>query len=70
MTISDGDENSLQSLGEYVPVRQKGNHVFLRHPDGRSMVVPLHEVNKSTSSSHYVVWFQKKRDCCNETDDL
>ncbi|HHS96672.1 MAG TPA: type II toxin-antitoxin system HicA family toxin [Chloroflexi bacterium] len=23
-------------------VRQKGSHVFLRHPDGRSTVVPLH----------------------------
>jgi predicted RNA binding protein YcfA (HicA-like mRNA interferase family) len=33
----------------FVPVRQKGSHVFLRHVDGRRTVVPLHEeVNKST----------------------
>ena len=33
----------------FVPVRQKGSHVFLRHSDGRRTVVPLHdEVNKST----------------------
>jgi predicted RNA binding protein YcfA (HicA-like mRNA interferase family) len=33
----------------FVPVRQKGSHVFLRHPDGRRTVVPLlREVNKST----------------------
>jgi predicted RNA binding protein YcfA (HicA-like mRNA interferase family) len=23
-------------------VRQKGSHVFLEHPDGRSIVVPIH----------------------------
>jgi predicted RNA binding protein YcfA (HicA-like mRNA interferase family) len=23
-------------------VRQKGSHVFLRHPDGRRTVVPVH----------------------------
>lgn len=23
-------------------VRQKGSHVFLRHPDGRATVVPIH----------------------------
>jgi len=33
----------------FVPIRQKGSHVFLRHADGRRTVVPLHEeVNKST----------------------
>ena len=33
----------------FVPVRQKGSHVFLRHVDGRRTVVPLQdEVNKST----------------------
>jgi predicted RNA binding protein YcfA (HicA-like mRNA interferase family) len=38
----------LSKLG-FVPIRQKGSHVFLRHPDGRRTVVPLHEeVNKST----------------------
>jgi len=34
---------------DFVRVRQKGSHVFLRHADGRRTVVPLHEeVNKST----------------------
>jgi predicted RNA binding protein YcfA (HicA-like mRNA interferase family) len=38
----------LRKIG-FLPVRQKGSHVFLRHPDGRRTVVPLHyEVNKST----------------------
>jgi predicted RNA binding protein YcfA (HicA-like mRNA interferase family) len=33
----------------FVPIRQKGSHVFLRHADGRRTVVPLHEeINKST----------------------
>jgi len=39
---------ALSKIG-FVPVRQKGSHVFLRHSDGRRTVVPLHdEVNKST----------------------
>jgi len=39
---------ALSKIG-FVPVRQKGSHVFMRHPDGRRTVVPLHEeVNKST----------------------
>jgi len=39
---------ALRKTG-FVPVRQKGSHVFLRHPDGRRTTVPLHhEVNKST----------------------
>jgi predicted RNA binding protein YcfA (HicA-like mRNA interferase family) len=38
----------LAKIG-FIPVRQKGSHVFLRHSDGRRTVVPLHdEVNKST----------------------
>ncbi|MDG6908553.1 MAG: type II toxin-antitoxin system HicA family toxin [Nitrososphaerota archaeon] len=38
----------LSKLG-FTPARQKGSHVFLRHPDGRRTVVPLHqEINKST----------------------
>ncbi len=39
---------ALNRIG-FVPTRQKGSHVFMRHPDGRCTVVPLHkEVNKST----------------------
>jgi predicted RNA binding protein YcfA (HicA-like mRNA interferase family) len=38
----------LSKIG-FVPVRQRGSHVFMRHPDGRRTVVPMHkEVNKST----------------------
>ena len=32
---------ALQRLG-FVVVRVKGSHHFLRHPDGRTTVVPLH----------------------------
>lgn len=32
---------ALEELGFQV-VRQKGSHVFLRHPDGRTTVVPVH----------------------------
>ncbi|MEK6838150.1 MAG: type II toxin-antitoxin system HicA family toxin [Candidatus Thermoplasmatota archaeon] len=32
---------ALESLG-FVVVRQRGSHVFLRHADGRSTVVPIH----------------------------
>ena len=39
---------ALVKIG-FIPVRQKGSHVFLRHIDGRRTVVPLHdEVNMST----------------------
>lgn len=32
---------ALESLG-FRAVRQKGSHVMLQHPDGRSTVVPVH----------------------------
>lgn len=39
---------ALAKIG-FLPVRQRGSHVFLKHPDGRRTVVPMHsEVNKST----------------------
>jgi predicted RNA binding protein YcfA (HicA-like mRNA interferase family) len=34
-------ERVLQRLG-FVRVRQKGGHVFYRHPDGRATTVPHH----------------------------
>jgi predicted RNA binding protein YcfA (HicA-like mRNA interferase family) len=34
-------ERVLQRLG-FVRVRQKGSHVFYRHPDGRATTVPHH----------------------------
>lgn len=33
--------HALEALG-FRTVRQKGSHVFLRHPDGRATVVPVH----------------------------
>ena len=32
----------LETLG-FARVRQRGSHVFLAHPDGRSIVVPVHK---------------------------
>ena len=32
---------ALKKAG-FIAERQKGSHVFLRHPDGRSTVVPTH----------------------------
>ncbi len=34
-------EKVLLSLG-FRPVRQKGSHVFYRHPDGRTTTIPNH----------------------------
>ncbi len=31
----------LKKLG-FKPVRQRGSHIFFRHPDGRTTVVPFH----------------------------
>ncbi len=31
----------LEKLG-FEPIRQKGSHIFYRHPDGRATVVPVH----------------------------
>ena len=31
----------LTKIG-FEPIRQKGSHVYLRHKDGRSTVVPVH----------------------------
>lgn len=34
-------ERLLRKLG-FEPVRQKGSHVFYRHPDGRTTTLPSH----------------------------
>ena len=34
-------ENVFRDLG-FVRVRQKGSHVFYRHPDGRTTTIPHH----------------------------
>ena len=32
----------LENLG-FEPIRQKGSHIFYRHPDGRLTVIPMHQ---------------------------
>ena len=34
----------IKALGKigFQPVRQKGSHLFMRHADGRSTVIPIH----------------------------
>ncbi len=32
---------ALSKIG-FQPVRQKGSHLFMKHPDGRSTVIPMH----------------------------
>ncbi len=34
---------ALQKAG-FAPIRQRGSHVRLRHPDGRTVTVPSHAV--------------------------
>lgn len=34
--------NIIQKIG-FLQTHRKGSHVFLRHPDGRTTVVPLHK---------------------------
>jgi len=33
----------LLAIAGFAPVRRRGSHVILRHPDGRSTVIPLHQ---------------------------
>lgn len=35
----------LTKMG-FRPIRQKGSHVFLRHQDGRSTVIPVHPLEE------------------------
>jgi predicted RNA binding protein YcfA (HicA-like mRNA interferase family) len=32
---------ALSKIG-FEPVRQRGSHLFMMHPDGRSTVIPIH----------------------------
>ena len=38
-------EKVLFSLG-FAPLRQKGSHVFYKHPDGRYTTIPFHGAKK------------------------
>ncbi|WP_245860301.1 type II toxin-antitoxin system HicA family toxin [Methanosarcina spelaei] len=33
-------------------IRQKGSHLFLRHPDGRTTIIPVHSTNKCDCKPH------------------
>ena len=33
---------TLEKMG-FKKVRQKGSHIFMRHPDGRTTLVPVHK---------------------------
>jgi predicted RNA binding protein YcfA (HicA-like mRNA interferase family) len=37
--------STLSRIG-FSPIRQKGSHVFLRHEDGRTTIVPVHPGEK------------------------
>lgn len=32
----------LKNIG-FEPIRQRGSHIFFKHPDGRSTVIPFHK---------------------------
>jgi predicted RNA binding protein YcfA (HicA-like mRNA interferase family) len=32
---------ALEDLG-FIQIRQKGSHLFMQHPDGRTTVIPIH----------------------------
>ncbi len=38
-------EQIIQALGKtgFQVLRQKGSHIYLKHPDGRATVVPVHK---------------------------
>ena len=40
--------NLIKILGKigFQKIRQEGSHVFLRHPDGRTTVIPVHTSEK------------------------
>jgi len=44
LRAADGKKvvRALQHIG-FEPIRQRGSHVILKHPDGRMTVVPVHE---------------------------
>ena len=45
----------LRRLG-FVPVRQKGSHLFYRHPDGRTTTIPQHKGRDPRSRSSGRSW--------------
>jgi predicted RNA binding protein YcfA (HicA-like mRNA interferase family) len=36
---------ALENIG-FKQLRQKGSHLFLQHPDGRTTIVPMHPTEK------------------------
>ncbi|HLD83236.1 MAG TPA: type II toxin-antitoxin system HicA family toxin [archaeon] len=41
-TVGGKIQKALSLMG-FLPLRQRGSHVFMRHPNGRSTVVPMHK---------------------------
>jgi predicted RNA binding protein YcfA (HicA-like mRNA interferase family) len=37
---------ALKNMG-FEQARQRGSHLFLRHPEGRTTIVPVHSTQKS-----------------------
>jgi predicted RNA binding protein YcfA (HicA-like mRNA interferase family) len=40
--MSGKDICRILSKMDFAPIRQRGSHVFMQHPDGRGTVVPMH----------------------------
>jgi predicted RNA binding protein YcfA (HicA-like mRNA interferase family) len=36
---------ALENIG-FEQIRQKGSHLFLEHPDGRTIIIPMHPTEK------------------------
>lgn len=32
----------ILEISGFVQIRQKGSHLFMQHPDGRSTIIPIH----------------------------
>jgi len=45
---------ALQRAG-FVPRRQAGSHLTLKHPDGRRAVVPIHNNDLKRSTLHFIL---------------
>lgn len=41
--LSGSDVIAVLRRAGFATVRQRGSHVYLRHPDGRATVVPVHK---------------------------
>ncbi len=42
-TVTGKDVLQALKKAGFISIRQRGSHVYMRHPDGRSTVVPVHK---------------------------